>query len=390
MYHKITGITLPSFVWYLIELPKDLFFMPLYVIRKRKMFDRISDCFFRYWEIKRTVNKVRLEFFYFIEKKELRKKRNLLYVWYCADRKVVGTLEIKMRLHFVKTKEKIEDIKESCENGTSLRSSEFIKKDGNISFCLFDTFIPINKGFCNDESLSIGTSFNGLKIWNYRIYAHSLIIGATGSGKTNLLLYLIDNCLSNRIPMWVVDAKKVDLEPISNCFDKYVPFDTKDDILRVLDLLEECCELVRERNQKLLELKSNSYFKVGMKPIFIFIEEHASIIEMMNKAETETALKRIGYLVRMARASGIFMNFIMQRPDTKFLTGETRANINCRIVLGSYDKESYKMAFDTADISGKECMLPGQAWCKIGNALSYISIPLCKNKEVYYETAKHG
>lgn len=54
----------------------------------------------------------------------------------------------------------------------------------------------------------------------------------------------------------------------------------------------------------------------------------------------------------MGRSKRVYAGLILQRPDTSFIEGAIRDNLNCRIAMGQMSDTAYKMVFgsDFADV----------------------------------------
>jgi DNA segregation ATPase FtsK/SpoIIIE-like protein len=67
------------------------------------------------------------------------------------------------------------------------------------------------------------------------------------------------------------------------------------------------------------------------------------------------AVTMLGEILRLGRASGIFMVMATQRPDASVIPGEMRANMDVRIAAGRMDSTPSSMILD----SGAATLLPG-------------------------------
>ena len=187
---------------------------------------------------------------------------------------------------------------------------------------------------------------------------HLLLAGATGQGKSVGLNAIITSLLykkhPNELKFVLVDPKKVEFSiyaPIVNHFMAQIPDDSGDeeaiitDVTKVIRTLNSLCKLmdhrydllkmagarnIKEYNQKFvnrqLRLTDGHDF---MPYIVVIIDEFGDLIMTAGK-EIELPIARIAQL---ARAVGIHMVIATQRPTTKIITGNIKANFPGRIAF---------------------------------------------------------
>lgn len=344
----------------------------------------------RYWNVKWQVNCVRKEFFYFIEKNNLREKRNMIDVYYRFDKNVVGALEIKFKLHFTKSEDKISTIKESCACATGLKSSNINNEKGYVSFFLFDEFVPLNKVYCDNTSVSIGTSFKGLMLWNWEKYPMALITGGIGQGKSNQMRYILSGLMSKKLSIYCVDGKGVDYIFYKNYFESYLNMknNTVEDVINLIKIFhlqmknryELMEKLALEKNKKDGKIISFTFDTFNLEPVFLLLDEYNAIYTLASKNERIELDKYIGIIITLGRQAGFNIIYTTQRADATLIGGANRDNIKFKAVLGSASTESYKMMFD--DKSGQlQPLRVGNAWVSMSDEVSMISIPFFDNVE---------
>ena len=214
---------------------------------------------------------------------------------------------------------------------------------------------------------------------------HLLVAGATGQGKSVGLNAIITSLLykkhPNELKLVLIDPKKVEFSiysPIVNHFMAKVPDSTGEedaiitDVTKVIRTLNSLCKLmdhrydmlklagarnIKEYNKKyvnhLLRLTDGHEF---MPYIVVVIDEFGDLIMTAGK-EIELPIARIAQL---ARAVGIHMVIATQRPTTKIITGNIKANFPGRIafrVMARIDSQTILDQTGANQLIGKGDML---------------------------------
>lgn len=185
---------------------------------------------------------------------------------------------------------------------------------------------------------------------------HLLVAGATGQGKSVGLNAIITSLLykkhPNELKFVLVDPKKVEFSiynKISDHFMACLPENDEEpiitDVTKVVRTLNSLCNLmdhrydllknaraknIKEYNAKFINhqldlTKGNDY----MPYIVVVIDEFGDLIMTAGK-EIELPIARIAQL---ARAVGIHMVIATQRPTTKIITGNIKANFPARMAF---------------------------------------------------------
>ncbi len=187
---------------------------------------------------------------------------------------------------------------------------------------------------------------------------HLLVAGATGQGKSVGLNAIITSLLykkhPNELKLVLIDPKKVEFSvytPIVNHFMAQVPDETDSEeaiitnVTKVIRTLNSLCRLmdhrydllklagtrnIKEYNKKFIEHKLKLTDGHEYMPyIVVIIDEFGDLIMTAGK-EIELPIARIAQL---ARAVGIHMVIATQRPTTKIITGNIKANFPGRIAF---------------------------------------------------------
>lgn|GEM_PF-1862768 len=236
------------------------------------------------------------------------------------------------------------------------------------------------------NSIPIGDSFGKVIMWNYASYPHLLVIGGTGSGKSVFMNYILSSILSFT-EVWCIDGKGVDYLYSKHYFKRYCDVSEPQ---KALEFIEDFYDLMQERKILLQNAIASgqsvsNIYEMGLNPIFLLIDENTSVVESLpakapNKNEESLRSRynnKLGQIARLGRAYGTILLVAMQRPDTRFIDGETRANFICKIVLGSAEAESYRMMFGQENANLVSMSL-AKGYVQIDSRLRYIKIPYVK------------
>lgn len=185
---------------------------------------------------------------------------------------------------------------------------------------------------------------------------HLLVAGATGQGKSVGLNAIITSLLykkhPNELKFVLVDPKKVEFsiyQKIAPHFMAALPENEDEpiitDVQRVVRTLKSLCklmdtryDLLKKAHVKKIDEYNEKYVNHRLNPadghaympyIVVIIDEFGDLIMTAGK-EIETPIARIAQL---ARAVGIHMIIATQRPTTKIITGNIKANFPGRMAF---------------------------------------------------------
>lgn len=363
MYRKINFTYLLSPAWYFLTFPMDLVIM-FYLLIKKKSIKQ-------YWRMKSDVNEVRKVMEPFSDK-DKNGRIDTMDVRYKMQE---NSIELKFKFQNIKITDRlIDNFRDGVRIQTGLNVTEIQSKRHWMYLTLFEAPIPQYRTAYTNGSVSVGTGINGLVMWNYDSSPHMLFIGETGTGKSTAIRYLLSSLLKAGLSIWCIDGKIVDYNIYQHHFERYV---TNEDVEKVASMISDFYQDMQKRYVMMQTKQVDDYRKIdGMKPKFLLIDEHVSVITRieseLTKERAKTIKAMLGDVARKGRASGNQVIFSMQRPDVKFIDGEMRDNIQFRMVLGSASKESYLMAFGDGSLRG---LNQGNAWYKQGLEMSVLSIP---------------
>ncbi|MCL1552423.1 FtsK/SpoIIIE domain-containing protein [Xanthomonas nasturtii] len=199
--------------------------------------------------------------------------------------------------------------------------------------------------------LNLGSEFGGLSSHE----PHSLVAGATGSGKSVLIQALIlDIAATNSrdlAQLILIDPKMgVDYAPLADLphmRDEIVT--TKEKASEVLKALVQEMEdryraFAKVRSRDLPAYNSKVSSEERMPMVFLIHDEFADwMLDDAYKAAVGAAVQRLGV---KARAAGIHLIFAAQRPDKDVMPMQLRENLGNRLILKVSSEATSKIALD--------------------------------------------
>lgn len=195
----------------------------------------------------------------------------------------------------------------------------------------------------------LGKAANGDYVMNdLAKMPHSIIAGATGSGKSvcinTIIMTILMTARPDEIKLIMVDPKKVELTPYTRLPHMLAPVITEPQgacaalhwLVKEMENRYELLKLLGVRNieafnhrviNKQLEAALDREVPAKLPYIVIIIDELADLM-MVASQDIETPIARIA---QMARAVGIHMIVATQRPSREVITGLIKANFPTRI-----------------------------------------------------------
>jgi S-DNA-T family DNA segregation ATPase FtsK/SpoIIIE len=207
--------------------------------------------------------------------------------------------------------------------------------------------------------LNLGSEFGGLSSHE----PHSLVAGATGSGKSVLIqALLLDIAATNPkelAQIILIDPKMgVDYAPLADLphmRDEIIT--TKEKASEVLEALVQEMEgryraFAKARTRDLPTYNSKVSAGERLPMVFLVHDEFADwMLDDEYKASVGAAVQRLGV---KARAAGIHLIFAAQRPDKDVMPMQLRENLGNRLILKVSSEATSKIALDR---SGAELLL---------------------------------
>lgn len=235
--------------------------------------------------------------------------------------------------------------------------------------------------------LNLGSEFGGLSSHE----PHSLVAGATGSGKSVLIqALLLDIAATNPkelAQIILIDPKMgVDYGPLADLpHMREEIVTTKEKAAEVLEALVQEMEdryraFAKARARDLPTYNSKVAAVERLPMVFLVHDEFADwMLDDAYKAAVGAAVQRLGV---KARAAGIHLIFAAQRPDKDVMPMQLRENLGNRLILKVSSEATSKIALDR---SGAELLLGrGHLAAKLNGeqGLVYAQAPFLSDDEI--------
>lgn len=247
------------------------------------------------------------------------------------------------------------DLDKLAEDVTSSLPSKFVvttKKvdlDGK-NFIFLCEKIDTDLAFCPQswEQLCQNDYFlvlqNNLKI-NLSKTPHLAVWGASGSGKSTVLISILAQLISNTTRVYVIDGK--------NEFSSFKNFveEVAVENAEILKLLEEITQIIRKRQKIVAKevLKTNriglTSQDIGLNPVVVMADEVASVLATFDSKDKKKVISYLMQIAQKGRSVGIFLVIASQSPATDVLPNSIREQFATKILLGTASDDIQRMAF---------------------------------------------
>ncbi len=156
---------------------------------------------------------------------------------------------------------------------------------------------------------------------------HTLIAGATGSGKSVMLNGIISQILydaPSQSRFVLIDLKRVELSRYQHLPHTITTAKTAQDAVNALEMVSA----IMDRRYKQMEYAGQTLYR-GAK-IYVIIDELADLLLSAEKHKLE---KLIQHIAQLGRAAEIHLIVATQAPSRKILIAPIVLNMTCRIAL---------------------------------------------------------
>lgn len=232
---------------------------------------------------------------------------------------------------------------EPANNRVVVKAQPPIPTAAYFPFPTIDTFGP--------EAIPMGVTIGGeVCAWKPQSVPHALVSGKSGSGKSvtqrNMLLHVLQS------PDWqviLIDPKRVELSMYRNA-EGVVRYAVNEEDMSAA--LEFALEEMSNRYTLMEEMGVPFYRSLPDPPaaLMVMIDEAASLLLETGDKDIDALKKRnrviVGRLAREGRAAGVHVILATQRPDAKWLGGDTRETVEGRCAMGKMSPNASLMTLN--------------------------------------------
>ena len=178
---------------------------------------------------------------------------------------------------------------------------------------------------------------------------HLIAWGKSGSGKSSLLFSILLQLFLNGSEVYFIDPKS----EFSAFQEFYLSERIQEDTEPILELLRYVCDELRRR-QKIVAKAVKKQQKIGLRgydigltPIVVVADEIGSAVASMDSKQKKEFLALLTQIVQKGRSVSVFCIVATQSPKTDTtLSSDIRSQFATKILLGSANAETQRMAFD--------------------------------------------
>lgn len=193
-------------------------------------------------------------------------------------------------------------------------------------------------------------------IWNMTHEFSGIVAGASGTGKSTFLLYLLTLASAQRMRVFICDGKNDQLASLAR---EFLPYDRWASGSESKHVIHYLLEVMKARYQYLQDVRKESPEKIFegarsdkyLPPILLVLDEGASIVASLSKKEQAIYLKELQQLAQMGRAANISLLLAFQQPNALSLPTSIRDQLTgLKVILGSPSQispETKRMVFGT-------------------------------------------
>ena len=193
----------------------------------------------------------------------------------------------------------------------------------------------------------------GLEV-NLSERAHIAIWGKTGSKKTTVLFGIILQLFSMGADVRFIDGKD-EFSAFSGFYpiEKIVsdPDDVFEQLEDILAIIKERQKIMADEVQKRgkMGLKAS---EVGLRPVVLVADEIGSIVALMDSKKSKKFVADLTAIIQRGRSVGVSVIASTQDPSTDTLPQKIRQQFATKILLGSANSDTQRMAFGEVATAG--------------------------------------
>ncbi len=207
------------------------------------------------------------------------------------------------------------------------------KKDKNIvlSFYKLPKLYEVDRSPFKPNQLFLGMNEKGLLYRDLNSLDHHIIVGSSGSGKSNFMQMLNINFLFNLCSikkMYMVDLKGgVELKR----FEKLDKVQFVSDIYKLNSFLDTVIEDLKTTQEDMLRTNTRKTKELTL----LIFDEIGAISVYPDKNLREEIFNKLALIAMQGRSSSIFLFLFAQKMDASVLPSSVINNINSRVLLST-------------------------------------------------------
>lgn len=178
---------------------------------------------------------------------------------------------------------------------------------------------------------------------------HIIAWGKSGSGKSSLLFSIL-------LQLFLSDSEVYFIDPKSefSAFQEFYPSERiQEDTEPILQLLRHVCDELKRRQKVVAKAVKKQQkiglrgYDIGLTPIVVVADEIGSAVASMDNKQKKEFLALLTQIVQKGRSVSVFCVVATQSPKTDTtLSSDIRSQFATKILLGSANAETQRMAFD--------------------------------------------
>ena len=255
-------------------------------------------------------------------------------------------LVIDIYLHGSQFDEKLKQSREKLEDIFNTSISSMSMDFGKLSYKIAFKAVERLKAI---QYIAKGVKLDNSRLWDYNSIPHGLIAGATGSGKTYFLNYVICCLLYNKADITFIDPKSADVKAIGQVVNKDKTACEEKEILKLVEDFSNEMTARQEIIGKSGKVNA-TYLDFDMKPMFLVFDELAAFKAGVEDKKTATAVEnQLKKIILMGRSTGNFVILVAQQPNANVIETGIRDQLGLKVALGNIKNELRLMMFG-ADI----------------------------------------
>ena len=184
--------------------------------------------------------------------------------------------------------------------------------------------------------------------------AHIAVWGKTGSKKTTVLFGMVLQLFAMGADVRFIDGKDE-----FSAFSGFYPSEKiASDVEAVQSQLNDVLAIVAER-QKIMSEETQKRQKIGLKasdvglrPVALIADEIGSIVALMDSKQSKKFIADLTAIIQRGRSVGVSVIASPQDPSTDTLPTKIRQQFATKILLGSANSDTQRMAFGEVATSG--------------------------------------